>query len=166
MEYNVYVDDFYNQVAIWMEEAGFQDFPWIRSVPIEDKQYMVEIKCDDYDYERNVYSLRVVITIEDLNTGESETIEVKEECHETDLDQYLKDHTEFLREMEFYPNEGDDMFDVDIYDYATETHTPDEMYQFVMTKCKEAKKYYMEEAKRQFGIETIKKAAGEESDED
>lgn len=146
-----YLDEANNLLAEYMEVNEIDAFPWVTQNSLDNKVYVVSAEFVDYDVEKEAYMVRIDIIEENSETGESTTHSKEEECFEADFDTFLTDLFGELKESGFYPNDSNSNFELDIYSWVEDANaerTTDDIFTFIVNKCREAKALYSEEEKR------------------
>ena len=146
-----YLDEANNLLAEYMEVNEIEPFPWVTQNSLDNKVYVVSVEFVDYDVEKEAYMVKIDIIEENSETGESVTHSKEEECFEADFDTFVNDLFEGLKESGFYPNDANSNFELDIYSWVEDSdseRTTDDIFTFIVNKCREAKNLYAEEDKR------------------
>lgn len=164
--FDAYKEDFENMLNDFYEAEGVNPFPWVVQVPLKDKVYMTNIEFVDYVENRESHLIKLIIVEENQATAEVIEHVREEEVHDSDFVSYMKELVETWKHNGFYTSE-DSNFELDIYDWAENEDNKkksDEVFEFVIKKCKEAEKIFLNEESRVAYLKNYD--ATEEEDDD
>ena len=163
---DIYLDEVQAQLLEFMDGAGLEYFPWSTQVSLKDKIYLANIEFVDYDEEKEMYTVRTIISEENTLTGDVAEHSIDEECYEAEFVEFMTQLCNGLKDAGFYPQTEASDFELDIYDWINDSKNnsnPDDVFACVIKKCKESEQIFNEERLR---TEFIARMDKKEEDEE